>query len=540
MNIYTINGEKINEGNEFSETTKKALTDYINYTKRIVSKYGNIKNPVISPYGLSCRGFENAVDKLPIVTPLSGKQQPTHPKVLYIEEGFGGHILWMAYTPYPNQNGQQENPCIVCSDDGIHWDAPIGVENPLDGTPTKGYNSDTHLVYREDTKTLEVWWRRYEGDNETETIYRRTSTDGTTWTEAEMMYQNVSTDGTIANIVSPCVIYDIDAGLYRIWCGASAGKNVRYFESATGKDWELKGTTNLVCWHLDIIESNVGYEAIIATETGSNYLAYATSTDGITWTEPIRVITISYDGFDNGRLYRSSFIKVDGYYYLYYAGVDSKDVWTIGLSVTNTPNDITTLRGYKSGTVVIDKEIKEVIEKLSNALNGITETVELTKPVYNLSNLDMSSASSNHDTGICPFAEDEDFTLCVDCTSQDTETSNYTFYMERNRDMNTWVSCSTGGIYVAYGVTGGYKAYTNKVEHGDNLKQIITHKKGDSFVTVQHKLINTNKNVTEEFTVSFKGANTESLVLNSGHMLFNSIKFYYRVLTDAEITEFMN
>ena len=48
-------------------------------------------------YNLS---FANAAQPLPLKSYFGGTQN-IHPKVLYIEEGFGGHLFWMAYTPYP-------------------------------------------------------------------------------------------------------------------------------------------------------------------------------------------------------------------------------------------------------------------------------------------------------------------------------------------------------------------------------------------------------------------------------------------------------
>ena len=37
----------------------------------------------------------------------------------------------MAYSPYPNANGAEENPCVCVSNDVIHWVTPDGLYNPI-------------------------------------------------------------------------------------------------------------------------------------------------------------------------------------------------------------------------------------------------------------------------------------------------------------------------------------------------------------------------------------------------------------------------
>ena len=155
---------------------------------------------------------KNAADKLNIITHSSGKNQPIHPKVLYFENKFGGHYFWMAYTPYPNSNDGEENPCIAYSDNLIDWHTPEGVTNPLDSGTNSEYMSDTHLVYNYNTQLLEIWYRQASTINNTETIFRRTSIDGITWNEREQMYQST---GGISNVLSPCINYEDNK--YKIW-----------------------------------------------------------------------------------------------------------------------------------------------------------------------------------------------------------------------------------------------------------------------------------------------------------------------------------
>ncbi|MDZ4910643.1 hypothetical protein GNF68_16800, partial [Clostridium perfringens] len=37
----------------------------------------------------------------------------------------------MGYTPYPNANGEEENPCIAVSNDMYNWKEPKNLANPI-------------------------------------------------------------------------------------------------------------------------------------------------------------------------------------------------------------------------------------------------------------------------------------------------------------------------------------------------------------------------------------------------------------------------
>ena len=103
---------------------------------------------------------------LNIETP-EGNAQPYHPSVVYIPGGWNGYAYWMAETPYPlgpdgDWNGlppyraRWENPCIHASHDGIHWETPGDLVNPIDDLneteiENRDFFSDTHLVMNGDT-----------------------------------------------------------------------------------------------------------------------------------------------------------------------------------------------------------------------------------------------------------------------------------------------------------------------------------------------------------------------------------------------------
>ena len=103
---------------------------------------------------------------LNIETP-EGNAQPYHPSVVYNPGGWNGYAYWMAETPYPlgpdgDWNGlppyraRWETPCIHASHDGIHWETPGDLVNPIDDLneteiENRDFFSDTHLVMNGDT-----------------------------------------------------------------------------------------------------------------------------------------------------------------------------------------------------------------------------------------------------------------------------------------------------------------------------------------------------------------------------------------------------
>ena len=65
---------------------------------------------------------------LNIETYIDGQNQPTHPAVIDMKREWNGYRYWMSYSPYPNADGAEENPCIGVSNDMIHWPPPEGTK----------------------------------------------------------------------------------------------------------------------------------------------------------------------------------------------------------------------------------------------------------------------------------------------------------------------------------------------------------------------------------------------------------------------------
>lgn len=282
----------------------------------------------ISGTAIPNKGFANT-DTIIGLDNYTGNYQNTHPKVLYFSQQLFGHKYWMAYTPYPYGKPEYENPSIAYSDNGKVWHNIRC--NPIDKPKSKEgkYNSDAHLVYNNRTGKLETWFRYADEANESETIYRMTSTNGQIWNNKEELHTLYGAH--CSRCLSPTIIYNGDK--YQIWVVNAQKKVIEYYESLLGTDWEYVRSIDLsyetdtmtgyTPWHLDVIHADGRYQMVVMAKHPQKdvlwTLFYTESTDNKDWTPPTELLSPRKGHWDEN-LYRSSLVKIDGGYALYYAG----------------------------------------------------------------------------------------------------------------------------------------------------------------------------------------------------------------------------
>ena len=261
-----------------------------------------------------------------------GDSQNIHPKVLYFEEGWNGYKFWMAYTPYPYGEISAENPSIAVSNDGVTWFRPGCFINPLIGAPIGGYNSDTHLVFNEAKNELECWWREAYEAIKVDRIMRTTSKDGITWTIPEEVY----TDGKSMMHLSPAI--SLIKGVYYIfYCTANDIVLMKSRGDSKPMEWSAEKIlpidwNGLHPWHLDVLldENEMADIIVCAFTKGNNnnsadlyYLNYDLVNDK--YSEPQIILSRSTNPEDihSRSLYRSSLLKINGCYYIYFSCIDN-------------------------------------------------------------------------------------------------------------------------------------------------------------------------------------------------------------------------
>lgn len=263
-----------------------------------------------------------------------GNTENIHPKVLYFEKGLWGYEYWMAYTPYPLGATAAENPCIAVSNDGVNWTVPKGLINPLafpPRNPNDSYNSDTHLLYRDDIGILECWYRPVKLNPIQDAIVRRITTDGVNWSAEETVFDYGT---SYNNILSPAIVFE--DGKYKMWYCSGAKILYRETTGSTIDKWTFPiilpiDLDTLKAWHLDVINNKLdAYEIIVCAFTpgcdnNSSDLYYIKQHfDGV-FSVPIVILKRSEDinAIDYRSIYRSSMVKVKEKYYLYYSSIDN-------------------------------------------------------------------------------------------------------------------------------------------------------------------------------------------------------------------------
>jgi len=235
----------------------------------------------------------NSVSPLEIPT-YDGSGQSSHPDVVYFLTALHGFHYWMAMTSYPSGIASFENPSILVSNDGILWQVPSGLINPIVSSHGYGksvYNSDAVLLYNPSTDELWCYYR-VSSSGAYDKIYQKVSSDGIVWSEAVLCLHT-----SYAMVLSPSI--SKIGSTYYMWSVNSMGSNtVELRISTDGVNWSfpikcvLNGLLpqNKEVWHLDVIyliEHDEYWMLLVvcnigATGAGSR-LMFARSKDRINW-----------------------------------------------------------------------------------------------------------------------------------------------------------------------------------------------------------------------------------------------------------------
>ena len=236
---------------------------------------------------------------LPLVTPTyDGSGQATHPDILYFPAGWRGWEYWLALTPYPADDTNKENPSILVSHDGIAWQEPAGIVNPI-ALPATSFLADSDLVYDHASDQLWVYYIHQRVDGRTH-VMRKTSEDGIHW-GAQLSDPGISLFSVPDyELLSPAVaqvgerfwMWSVNTG--SVGCHA-VETAIEYRISPDGLHWSAPQPTTFeqpcyVPWHVDVIhvpEKGVFWMFVTAYPMGlschNTVLFFSSSTDGVHW-----------------------------------------------------------------------------------------------------------------------------------------------------------------------------------------------------------------------------------------------------------------
>lgn len=228
----------------------------------------------------------------------------THPSVLYFKDAWNGYHYWCAITPYLNSDPQYENAHIFCSNDGIIWNEPAGIANPIENSPEgTPYSSDVNLVFQDGY--LYCYWR----DNIFKNRYLlvKKSSDGVNWTSKTIVatWPSKGIDAIAPSIVKSennfycyavCNGETVPGSYYTQYCIRRAtSDNMFSFTIDREKNYELINIEGRPWgdkqepWHTDVQKiGNVWLMLVTTTDNGTYgyrgrlFLGY--SLDGINFT----------------------------------------------------------------------------------------------------------------------------------------------------------------------------------------------------------------------------------------------------------------
>jgi len=334
-------------------------------------------------YGYDASGNANMYmlnvtqNRLPLSIPDPyGYNQFNQPSIYFNETGVFGHKWWMFITPYAYSNGIYENACLYYSDDGLIWNVPPGVKNPIgmqiesdynsnaygfdpygsDPYGSDPYGSDPDLIYNPDTEKFMLYY--VIGDimgNATIESPKVKTYDGIT-VSPEI---NVTAHG-----VSPTVLYDNATRTYYMWIvDIDLQPHVIYrYTSTDGVNFDNKQvvgqSSNYQPWHMNTMDypgkstlyalftlmSNEGFNDDLHIATANSY------TDNFTvQSSPLlKVGDASSATHEDVQLYRSAgkFSDDGNTLKLWIPAHDTLGAWTVFYTQATMKNGVWTVKNF--------------------------------------------------------------------------------------------------------------------------------------------------------------------------------------------------
>lgn len=269
---------------------------------------------------------EKYLEKIPIDT-FDGSGYTTHPYILELDKPLNGYKYYMTHTPYANHNIELENPSLCVSNDGINFQKPKGVKDPLLPIIKKGENgkgkfyNDSFMFY-EDGK-LQVWYRYTEEDKTGPSlkaksqIKRIVSKDGINFEKPELII-----DFSDIWYLSPSLIkiyqtyylyyYDQDLKMYVI-----TSQNLKKWSNP--QPIILKNYSNN-CWHGEVKLINDKLYLLLLSRDYKLYLGQTDTKNPLEFNMSKKLELSYYDSlniYGNAHPYKSTFLIKKGYIDLY-------------------------------------------------------------------------------------------------------------------------------------------------------------------------------------------------------------------------------
>ena len=271
---------------------------------------------------------------------------PWHPSVVYAEEGWNGHLWWMAETPYPPfdmepYKDRWELPCIHYSDDGKHWkSAGAPIDDLTDAQiASHSYHSDPHLELK--GGVMFCYYRLMEDHDAKTTIIRKQSTDGEHWSEREIIELKIEDWRLKKEVISPAIVWTGEK--WRMYyvddTFTNLARGIQMAESEDGVHFENKGSVwtqqEVKPWHIDV-QLIDGTYYLLVHDVDNRTLTLFDSEDGVIWGNRKELLKASKRITDywSQQLYRACLVKANNQMQVFFSATDGMASY-IGLMVQN-------------------------------------------------------------------------------------------------------------------------------------------------------------------------------------------------------------
>lgn len=240
----------------------------------------------------------------------------------------------MKLEPYPWGRPEFENPSLVASDDGLQWQVPKGLINPIVAAPPTGWHSDGALCVCPDNR-LHLYYRYNSGAGET-MLLRRTAVPGLQWKRPEALLR-FPVSGRFA---SPSFVR-WRGGLVMLYVDTIA-QAVMASASTSGCRWTRP--THVLsfpgAWHVAARAERTGLHLLLNAGRHLYLLRHHSdrawqARDQRRWRSFSRqgaapILCPSPNGWDSGQLYRGSFLVHGTHIRIWYSARSNDGSWHIG------------------------------------------------------------------------------------------------------------------------------------------------------------------------------------------------------------------
>jgi len=261
------------------------------------------------------------------ISTYDGSNQVVHPCVIYTGSGWNGYAYLMAMTPYPHEDSRFENPSMRYSRDGFTWEMIPGQPDPVIGRPPVGFLSDPNIALV--NGTLYLFFRYADVGNVSDPViyYNYTSTtNGVDWTPQVKL--------NMAKTRSSSFVHNGTG--WESWGHNITTGNLSHFTSDDRVNWTLTGTTLINTtlfsqWHSEVKLYDGQYQLLMSDSPYEN-LRFYTSSDGLTWIFENNNSTVlsGRKGMWDSSMYKSSFVKVNNTYKIWYSAFNAASVAKVG------------------------------------------------------------------------------------------------------------------------------------------------------------------------------------------------------------------